>query len=230
MIHQRKVSKVLASFSPFLQAKLLILPIVAGFLLISSPAMAHHPMGGKIPSNFFEGFLSGLAHPLIGVDHFAFIVAIGLLAAAKRQGVVIPVAFILAAMVGAGLHLSGLDLPGIELLIAGSILMFGILLTRKDDLRTATVVGLSTMAGVCHGYAYGEAIFGAQMIPVLAYLLGFTCIQLGIAMIAFQVGKPLLEQSQFSTSLRSAGFVICGIGTTFLFSQLVDFLLPLQKG
>lgn len=229
MIHQRKVSQG-TSFRQFLQAKLLILPIVVGFLLVASPALAHHAMEGKMPSNFFEGFLSGLAHPLIGVDHFAFVVAIGLLAATKPQGLVILVAFVGAAMGGAALHLSGLNVPGIELLIAGSVLIVGVLLTRKDDLRTAPIVGLSTIAGVCHGYAYGEAIFGAQMTPILAYLLGFTCIQLGVALIVFQFGKLLLEQSQFSASLRSTGFVICGIGTTFLFSQMVSMLLPLPNG
>jgi urease accessory protein len=228
MIHQGKVFR-LASFSQFLQTKLLIISIVAGFLVISAPAMAHHPMGGEMPSNFFEGFMSGLAHPLIGLDHFTFVVAIGLLAATKRQGVVIPVAFILAAMVGAGLHLNGLNLPGNEFLIAGSILMFGVLLTRKDDLRTAIVVGCGAIAGICHGYAYGEAIFGAQMTAVFAYLLGFTCIQLSIAMFVFWLGKYILEKSQFSNSIRSAGFVICGIGSTFLFSQVMNILIPLQN-
>jgi urease accessory protein len=229
MIDQSKVSR-LASFRQLLQTKLVFLLSVVSVLLIASPAMAHHAMGGKTPSNFFEGFLSGLAHPLIGVDHFAFVVAIALLAAAKRQGIVMPIAFILSAMLGTGLHLTGLSLPGIELLIAGSILIVGILLTRKDDLNRTAAFGLSAIAGVCHGYAYGEAIFGAQMTPMLAYLLGFTCIQLAVVMIVFKLGKRLLEQSQVSASLRSAGFVVCGIGGTVLFSQIVNVLLPLPKG
>jgi len=29
---------------------------------------------GKLPANFFAGFMSGLGHPIIGFDHFAFIV------------------------------------------------------------------------------------------------------------------------------------------------------------
>ncbi|MBD1857550.1 MULTISPECIES: HupE/UreJ family protein [Leptolyngbya] len=229
MINQSKVSR-LASFSQLLQPKRVLLLSIASVLLIASPAMAHHAMDGKMPRNFFEGFLSGLAHPLIGVDHFAFVVAIALLAVAKRQGIMIPIAFILSAMLGAGLHLIGLSLPGVELLIAASILIVGILLTRKDDLNSTTVFGLSAIAGVCHGYAYGEAIFGAQMTPMLAYLLGFTCIQLGVVLVVFKLGKRLLEQSQVSASLRSTGFVICGIGITFLFSQIIDVLVPLPKG
>ena len=62
------------------------------FLSLIKPASAHHFMGGKVPSNFLTGFLSGLAHPVIGLDHFAFVVAVGLLAALLgRRGLVIPV-------------------------------------------------------------------------------------------------------------------------------------------
>jgi urease accessory protein len=229
MLQQRKASR-LSLYSKQFNTMLLMFLIFAGFVLIASPAMAHHAMAGKTPSNFLAGFLSGLAHPLIGIDHFAFVVATGLLAAAKRQGMMIPIAFILSAMVGTGLHLQGFNLPGIELLIAGSVLLFGILLTRKDDLNTLTVVGLSAIAGVCHGYAYGEAIVGAQITPLLAYLLGFTCIQLGVVTIVFKLGKQLLERSKFSTSLRSTGFIICGIGIAFLFPSIINAVVPLPKG
>ena len=41
------------------------------------PAAAHHPMGGATPGTLMEGFLSGLGHPVIGVDHLLFIVAVG---------------------------------------------------------------------------------------------------------------------------------------------------------
>nr|MDJ0600449.1 HupE/UreJ family protein [Crocosphaera sp.] len=52
---------------------------VIGLLILAQPATAHHPFGGQTPSNFFEGFLSGLGHPIIGLDHFAFILASGFL-------------------------------------------------------------------------------------------------------------------------------------------------------
>lgn len=218
-------------FSKSLQVGLLSVLTGVMALLIAVPAMAHHAMGGRMPSTFMEGLLSGFAHPLIGVDHFAFIVASGLLALAKRQGMLIPIAFISSTMIGTGLHYAGANLPGVELLVSGTILIFGILLTRKDDLKTLTVVGLSGLAGICHGYAYGEAIFGAQTTSLLAYLIGFTTIQLGVAAIAFILGKQFIKQTrqpQFS-ALRSAGFVICGVGIALFCSQMVDILLPMSK-
>jgi urease accessory protein len=52
----------------------------------SAPAFAHHVMGGRTPATFVEGVLSGLGHPVIGLDHLAAVVAIGCLAAAHREG------------------------------------------------------------------------------------------------------------------------------------------------
>lgn len=219
----------LISLRTFNRIRFLPLVIVSLVMCLSTPAQAHHPMGGKIPSNFVEGFLSGLAHPVIGIDHFAFIVAVGLLAAAKRQGILIAISFVLSAMVGTGLHLMGFSLPGAELLISGSVLLFGILLVLKDSLNAGLVMALTALAGMCHGYAYGEAIFGASMTPLLAYLLGFTAIQLGIAisvMIFNQALSRCQDVSQVSSKVRSAGFVLCGIGAAFFSSQLIDIILP----
>ena len=36
------------------------------FVLGTASAHAHHVMGGKTPSSFIDGLLSGLGHPLIG--------------------------------------------------------------------------------------------------------------------------------------------------------------------
>ena len=54
--------------------------------MFTGPAGAHHAIGGRIPSNGWEGLLSGLAHPVLGLDHFAFVVAVGLIAAVLCAG------------------------------------------------------------------------------------------------------------------------------------------------
>ncbi|NJN32344.1 MAG: hypothetical protein HC824_19395, partial [Synechococcales cyanobacterium RM1_1_8] len=38
--------------------------------LYAQPALAHHPLGGRLPTNAFEGLMSGLAHPILGLDIF----------------------------------------------------------------------------------------------------------------------------------------------------------------
>lgn len=202
--------------------------ITVALMLIASPAFAHHAMGGKMPSNFFEGFFAGVAHPIIGLDHFAFIVAVGLLAATKRQGILIPIAFVLSAMFGTGLHLATINVPGVELFVSGSILLFGLLLV-KDRLNTTIVAGLSAIAGLFHGYAYGESIFGAEMTPLFAYLAGFTAIQLVVSLSAFWIGNTIVVRRSDTNQFRSAGLVICGIGLAFFVSQVVSVLLPIRS-
>lgn len=206
--------------------------LALSFLVFASPASAHHAMGGKTPSNFFEGFLSGLAHPVIGVDHLAFIVTVGLFAALKPQGIFIPLSFVLSAMLGTGIHLLGVSLPVVELIVSGSILLFGILLAAKNSPNVFVMVALSAIAGLFHGYAYGEAIFGAQTTALVAYLVGFTTIQLVISSAAFFIGQKVLKGdfSQVSPSLKSAGLVICGIGAAFFASNLSSLILPVPKG
>jgi urease accessory protein len=209
------------------------LAIALGFslLVVASPASAHHAMGGGMPSNFFEGFLSGLAHPVIGVDHLAFIIAIGLVAALKPQGWLIPISFVLSAMLGTGIHLLGVSLPVVELIVSASILLFGILLAIKNSPNVLVMVALSAVAGLFHGYAYGEAIFGAQTTALVAYLCGFTVIQLVISGAAFFVGQKVLKGdfANLSTNLRSAGLVICGVGAAFLASNISSLILPAPK-
>jgi urease accessory protein len=217
----------------------LLIAAILILLATATPAFAHHAMDGKMPVSFFEGLMTGLAHPVIELAHFAFIVAIGLLAVGKKQGFLIPVSFVLATMLGTGLHLAGLTLPGQELLVSGSILVFGLFLVIKNSPNPATVTSLSAIAGVFHGYAYGESIVGAEMTALVAYLIGFTAVQLAIALAACWIGKATLGKATVSgqTSVdqsasgtfKSAGLVICGIGLAFFASQVVSILFPLAR-
>jgi urease accessory protein len=166
--------------------------------------------------------LSGLGHPVIGLDHLAFVVAVGLLAAVSAWGIAIPIAFVLAAMAGTGLHLAGITLPLAELVIAASVLGFGVLLALKNPPQSAVITVLAALAGLFHGFAYGEAIFGAEPMPLVAYLAGFTAVQFAIA--AFLVGRQLVQRST-ALLVQRAGLVICGVGATFLATALLDSLL-----
>ncbi|HIK11523.1 MAG TPA: HupE/UreJ family protein [Oscillatoriaceae cyanobacterium M33_DOE_052] len=195
-------------------------------IVAASPAMAHHAFGGETPTNFWEGFLSGLAHPIIGLDHFAFVVAVGLLAVAiapgKSIGIAIPAGFILTTIAGVGLHLTGANLPLPELVVAASVFAAGGMLATSKTTNWQGLVALAAIAGIFHGYAYGEAIVGAEMTPLWAYLTGFTIIQMTVAAIAFNLGKTALENIPNSPGLylRFAGFTICGIGASFLASAI----------
>ncbi|MGL5806521.1 MAG: HupE/UreJ family protein [Xenococcaceae cyanobacterium] len=199
-----------------------------GLLWSSQQAIAHHPMGGNLPSNFIEGFASGLGHPVIGLDHFAFVIASGLIAAGQTKGMRIPIAFVLTAMLGTGIHLMQVNLPIPEMVIAGSVIAFGAILAiehnRQDrtQLSLAILVSLAAIAGIFHGYAYGESIVGAQTSPLIAYLIGFTSIQSSIALAGLAVGKAIFKQkgARFDLTMRFLGLAIGAIGVVFFTSAL----------
>ena len=191
------------------------LVITAGLMLAASPALAHHPFGGETPTNAFQGFLSGLGHPVIGLDHLAFVITAGLLAAVMGRGLLIPLSFVAASLAGTGLHLMEFDLPAPEFTISASVVLFGALLAMKQQPRTEIVAGLAALAGLFHGYAYGEAVVGAEMGPLFAYLLGFAAIQTAIAVSAYGIANRLAKQDGTLT-LRFAGFALAGAGAAFL--------------
>lgn len=199
----------------------LIVSLMLGINLFLNikPAFAHHATGGKLPANFAEGFISGLAHPVIGIDHLVFVIAIGLLAAlSNKLGIVIPAAFVTATAIGTGIHLLSINLPAPELIISASVLAMGIFLARENQTNLGLLTALAAIAGVFHGYAYGESIVGAEMTTLVAYLGGFSLIQLMISAIAFYSGKTFLNRATVKSNmpLRFAGFTVCGVGFAFL--------------
>lgn len=199
--------------------------ITLSILSVADTASAHHPFGGETPDNAITGFLSGLGHPVIGFDHLAFVVAAGCIAVLyASRGIVIPIAFTAATVMGTVLHLGSIELPLLEVVITASVLCLGALLAMPKQLPLVAIAAIASFAGIFHGFAYGEAIFGAEMTPLLAYLAGFALIQLGIAVGIYLLVSRLVslqDEAQSPLSLRFAGFAIAGIGAAFLSGALL---------
>ena len=73
--------------------------VVVPLLFTTGAASAHHVMGGRTPTTFVEGFLSGLGHPVIGPDHLAFLLAIGLAVGVGGLNLVLPALFVVASAI-----------------------------------------------------------------------------------------------------------------------------------
>jgi urease accessory protein len=179
--------------------------------MTAEPALAHHVMGGAMPQTFGQGFLSGLGHPVIGLDHFAAILAVGLLAALAGQGLPLVILFSLGMTGGVGLHLLRLDIPAADLLVALATLALGVFILRRGIGRLAAPV-LVAASGLIHGYALGESIVGAEPAPLYAYLAGLFIVQTLVSAAA------LLLARRFSTprwAFRLAGAAIVTAGAAF---------------
>ena len=180
-------------------------------LLFVPSAWAHHFMDDALPRTWLEGLLSGLGHPLIGVDHLAFVVAAGFFLALVPRGLWGIAALIAGALAGAALHLAGVDLPFGEAAVALSVIIVGSVLIARRVVDLHWVLAGMALAGVLHGHAYAESIFGAEPAPLAAYLLGFSIIQLALAAAAFFASRHLP-----ATALKFVGAAAGAVGAVFL--------------
>ena len=191
----------------------------AGLLASAGTASAHHLMDGKTPSTFADGILSGVGHPIIGPDHLAFLVALGIAVGVSRLSLVTPFLFFLAMACGVAAHVAAVNIPAAELIVAVSVLTAGVLIALDWNIPSATLVAIFGIAGFFHGYAYGESIYGAEPTPLAAYLVGLVAVQTVLV-----VGIALTSRAVWTTSHlgpRLVGAAICGVGFTVLVGQII---------
>ena len=195
------------------QAAAIALLALAASAALPAPASAHVVGGEAI------GFVSGVLHPVSGLDHIIAMVAVGLWGAQLGRPAIwmLPVTFPLIMAVGGFLGLIGLQLPGGEIAIALSGLCLGgavALCWRPPIAAAAVLVGLF---GLFHGYAHGAELPPGQ--SALLYSLGFV-LATGL-LHATGVAIGLDHRWPWGRwALRAAGVAIgCG-GAVFLWSAL----------
>ena len=195
--------------------KITLAGLTATFTAFSSTALAHHPMDGETPATVGAGLLSGIGHPIIGIDHLAFVVAVGIAATLAGSRLVLPLAFVLATVLGTIVHVMAFNLPAVELVIAASVALMGVVVFSGFRVSLIALAGLFAFAGVFHGFAYGEAVFGAEATPLLAYLAGFGLTQYVIAIAAGSaIVMAMGKAAEWSVNMpaRIAGGVVAGAG------------------
>ena len=102
--------------------------VLAGIAVwLATPAWAHAQQGQA------AGFLTGLRHPVSGLDHVLAMVAVGLWGAQLGAPAiwVLPVTFPMVMAIGGFLGLLGVPLPGAEIGIALSALLLGAMVARE---------------------------------------------------------------------------------------------------
>ena len=181
-----------------------------------------------------QGLLSGIGHPVIGLDHFAFVVALGIdngqpgLAAAFMRTV-----WACAAGCGRG-HGGGLPVRGGLRDAADGRTGCGAVraAARRDGAVRTRASGpcrqrrLFAFAGLFHGAAYGAAVIGAETTPIVAYLIGFSAVQMAIALAAAGLVRGVWKAaSAGALQPRLTGAVCAGVGLVFTVEALEGVLL-----
>jgi urease accessory protein len=134
--------------APILPKTRFLALMLAG-VLAATPALAHHPMGGMTPATFMQGLLSGLGHPVIGLDHLAALVGVGLVSSRFARGLTLPAFWVVAMAAGVGLHLASLDVPYAEALVALSVVVIGVAATIRTTLPMQRLPPSSPSAEPC---------------------------------------------------------------------------------
>lgn len=187
---------------------------LALLLCMSLPAWAHGDHGDAAPLGG-GSFMTGFLHPFTGWDHVTAMVGVGLWGAfLGRPAIwVLPIVFPLVMAFGGFLALAGVPLPGIEVGIALSALVLGVMVAaaaRPPLWVAAVIVG---GFAIFHGYAHGTELPGAA--DPLLFSLGFV-LATGIMHAGGIAFGSLVRWPAGRLAVRAGGGLIGLAGLSFL--------------
>ncbi len=185
-------------------AKLALLALAA--LTVTASGAAAHTFGAH-----GAGFAQGISHPLGGIDHLLAMVAVGLWAAqlGGHARWAVPGAFVAMMAVGGVAGMLGAPLPLVELGIAGSLVVLGILVALAARLPVAVSAVLVGLLALFHGHAHGSEL--PEAASALAYGLGFVVATASLHGLGIAIGT-LLRRDAGRLLLRLGGAGIAASG------------------
>ena len=156
--------------------------IIAGATLAIStlPASAHLLPGDT------GSFLTGLAHPLTGLDHMMAMVMVGVWGAllGGRAVWLVPSAFVATMMAGFILAVLGVELPFVEPMIQASIVVIALLVALALPVPPAVAMVIVAAFALFHGFAHGTEVGASSHAPFASgFALGTAILHaLGLAL------------------------------------------------
>jgi urease accessory protein len=183
--------------------------LLALLLLATSvaPASAHGTGAGG-------SFAAGVMHPLFGADHVAAMVAVGLWAAIAGGARIWlwPAAFVGAMLLGAVAGSIEMPLAMIEPVIAGSVVVLGLLVASGAKVPGVVGAALVAVFGVFHGHAHGAEAGGASFLP---YAAGFAAATVALHLVGIVIGR-LVAGADRVWPARGLGLATGAVGIALL--------------
>ncbi|MBO9410986.1 HupE/UreJ family protein [Ruegeria sp. R8_2] len=186
-----------------------LLAIALVYLFTAYAAHAHSGEG------YGGGFIAGFTHPILGWDHVAAMVAVGLWGAflGAPSIWILPVVFPLVMAFGAVAGIVGIPIPAIETGIALSAFVLGVMILfalRPPIWICALIVG---SFAIFHGYAHGTEL--PATVNAFAYAVGFVISTGLLHLIGIAFGL-LVRWPAGRVAVRGAGGLIAFAGIAFL--------------
>jgi urease accessory protein len=178
------------------------------FLMVATPAFAH------VGQHLGFSAVSGFVHPLMGLDHLAAMIAVGLWAAMAggKRIWIWPAAFVIAMLAGGFSGHAGIELPQVEPVIAISVVVLGMLLAV--GVSAPIVIGAVLIAAfaIFHGHAHGAE---ASVEGWAGYAFGFTAATALLHLAGIGVGIGL-QRSVGALPVRALGAATAALGVFIL--------------
>jgi len=183
---------------------------LAALLTLSVTMLAYIPTAGahNIGAEG-AGFITGLAHPFMGLDHLLAMIAVGIWAAQRGGSAVwrLPLSFIVVMAVAALISACGFNIPALEPLITGSVVLLGLMVVFAIRLPINLSMLLVGLFAVVHGYAHGLEI--PQASSAILYGSGFVLATTLLHLIGIGLGKVAYRKHLLS---RLSGSIIAIAG------------------
>lgn len=158
--------------------------IGAGVLCAPAWASAHEVSGD------WGGWRAGFQHPWSGWDHLLVMLAIGVWAAQMggRARWRLPLAFVVAMILGGLAGAAGARIPGVEFFVLLSVPVFGLLMLDHARIGPVPATALTAACGVFHGLAHGaEMPISASALSFVAGFAAATLLVQGLGLVAARV-------------------------------------------
>ncbi len=187
-----------------MKSKLSTLLALSLAMLAYIPVADAHSIGAE-----GAGFITGLAHPFIGLDHLLAMIAVGIWAAQTGGSAVwrLPLSFIVMMSVAALISAAGYSLPVLEPLIAGSVMLLGFMVVFAIRLPVNLSMLLVGLFAVFHGYAHGLEM--PQASSAILYGSGFVLATALLHLIGIGLGRIAYRKHLLS---RLSGSIIAIAG------------------
>ena len=176
--------------------------------------LAARPLFAHVQEGQAAGFLTGLMHPVSGLDHVLAMIAVGLWGAQLGAPAVwmLPVAFPMMMAFGGFIGLVGLPLPGVEIGIALSAILLGSVVARESRPSLGVAVLLVAFFAIFHGHAHGTELPKGQ--SGLTYSIGFVIATGCLHGVGIAVGL-IHRWPAGKAALRAAGAIVALAGVAF---------------
>lgn len=163
-----------------------------------------------------SGFLSGITHPILGLDHLLAMLCVGILSAqlGGKSVWTIPAIFVGVMLFGGIMGMGAEGITFIETAIALSVIILGAAIVLKEKFPLIIIMTLVAFFGFNHGFAHGVEM--PKLANATQYAIGFLLGTILIHLAGVAIGHIGSSSKRNARFLQYLGAFIAGMGLQIL--------------